>query len=325
MNKNKQHIDEQILISILNQKASEQDVETFENWMASHPDNKDAFDKMQKVWKKSNEIEVFDKIDVEADWKLVKFKTTASAKSRKLRVFMSYAASILLLLSLSYAFLYETTPGFGKLTQQKTELQKDQVLLADGTKVYLNQKSRLVYPNQFNSKTRNVKMEGEAYFQVQSDPSKPFIITTGNAIIEVLGTAFNVRNDEYGKTIVTVNSGKVSLTDQKTKKVVYLSKGEKGVLQNSTITESNNDEPNFDAWKTGILRFNKTPIPVVLKYIEDYYGVKITNRCERIDALTFTSIFDNDDIDSVISELELHLNVKTVKRGKHLIISEKSN
>lgn len=325
MNKNKQHIDEQILLSILNQKASEQDIETFEKWMTSNPENKAIFDKMREIWEKSSEIEVFDKIDVTADWKLVKSKSGASVKSRKLRVFMRYAASLVLLMGLSFVFLYETTPGFGKLAQQKTEINKDQVLLADGTQVYLNEKSRLVYPNQFGSKKRNVKLEGEAYFQVKSDPSKPFIITSGNAIIEVLGTAFNVRNDEYGRTIVTVQSGKVSLTDQKTKKVVYLTKGEKGILHDSNLTESENDEPNFDAWKTGILRFNKTPIPVVFKYIEDYYGVKITNRCERIDTLTFNSIFDNDDIKDVISELELHLNVKTVKRGKHLIVSERNN
>jgi len=325
MNENKQHIDEQILLSILNQKASEQEIETFEKWMASNPENKESFEKMRKIWEKSEEIEIFNQIDVEADWKLVKAKTAPKAKVRKLSVYIRYAASIVILISLSFAFLYQTTPGFGKLAQQKTKLKKDQVLLADGTQVHLNQNSRLVYPNQFNSKTRNVILEGEAYFEVEKNPSKPFIITSGNAIIEVLGTAFNVRNDEKGRTIVTVNSGKVSLTDQKTKKVVFLTKGEKGILHDSTITESVNDEPNFDTWKTGVLRFRKTPMPLVFKYIEDYYGIKITNKCERIDTLNFSSTFNNQRINSVISELELQLNITTVKRGKHLIISEKRN
>ncbi|MGQ1909974.1 FecR family protein [Marinifilum sp. RC60d5] len=325
MKEKKQHINEQILVSILNQKASEDELKTFQKWMNANPENKESFKKMQKIWEKSKKIEVFNQIDVEADWKSVKAKSNSSVTTRKLSVFMRYAASIIILLSLSYIFLYQTTPGFGKLAQQKTEMQKEEVLLADGTQVYLNKKSKLVYPNQFDSKIRNVKLEGEAYFQVKKNPSKPFIITSGNAIIKVLGTAFNVRNDENGRTIVTVNSGKVSLTNQKTKKLVYLTKGEKGIIHDSVISESVNDEANFDAWKTGVLRFRKTPLPLVLKYIENYYGIKITNKCERINTLNFNSTFNNEGIDNVITELELQLNVKTVKRGKHLIISERTN
>lgn len=325
MKEKKQHINEQILVSILNQKASEDELKTFQKWMNANPENKESFKKMQKIWEKSKKIEVFNQIDVEADWKSVKAKSNSSVTTRKLSVFMRYAASIIILLSLSYIFLYQTTPGFGKLAQQKTEMQKEEVLLADGTQVYLNKKSKLVYPNQFDSKIRNVKLEGEAYFQVKKNPSKPFIITSGNAIIKVLGTAFNVRNDENGRTIVTVNSGKVSLTNQKTKKLVYLTKGEKGIIHDSVISESVNDEANFDAWKTGVLRFRKTPLPLVLKYIENYYDIKITNKCERINALNFNSTFNNEGIDNVIAELELQLNVKTVKRGKHLIISERTN
>lgn len=325
MKENKQHINEQILLSILNQKASENDLKTFQKWMDSDPENKEYFNKIRKIWNKSEEIQVFNNIDVDADWELVQAKKASKSKVRKLKYILRFAASIVILVGLSFIFLYETTPGFGKLAQQKTGTQKDQLVLDDGTQVHLNKKSRLVYPNHFNSKTRNVKLEGEAYFQVKKNPSKPFIITSGDAIIEVLGTAFNVRNDENGRTIVTVNSGKVSLTNRKSKKLVYLTKGEKGILYDSIISESVNNEVNFDAWKTGVLRFRKTPLPLVLKYIENYYGIKITNKCERINTLNFNSTFNNESIDSVISELELQLNVKTVKRGKHLIISEKIN
>lgn len=323
MNSKNQHIDEQLLAAMLEGSASDLEKQKFQEWINTDPENKKIYEKMQKIWKSSKKIEVFQKIDVIADWRLVKAKAKKTKKVVLPRLYLQYAASILVLLSVGFVYLYQTTPGFGKYTQLKTIQQKEQVVLTDGSLVFLNKNSKLIYSNQFNTKIRNVTLEGEAYFQVQPDPSKPFIIKSGNAIIEVLGTSFNVRNESDGKTIVTVNSGKVSLKNQESQEVVYLTKGEKGVLFDTVVTESLNDEQNFDAWKTGILRFNHTPILLVFKYIENYYGVKISNKSTRLDTLTFSSVFNNASIDEVIQELELHLRVKTVKQGNHLIISDK--
>lgn len=323
MKQNNQHIDEQFLLSILEGTSSDQDKQQFQEWMQADSANEENFLKMQKIWKSSKEIEVFQKIDEEADWKIIKAKSGKTVRLKKVNLFMRYAATVLVLLSLSLVYLYQTTPGFGKYAQTKSMQTKDKIVLADGTEVFLNKKSKIIYPKHFNSEVRNVEMEGEAYFQVKPDPTKPFIIKSGNAIIEVLGTSFNVKNEKDGATVVSVNSGKVSLKNQETQEVIYLTKGEKGILYDSIITESVNNEPNFDSWKTGVLRFKDMPIPLVFKYLENFYNVRITNKCERLDTLKFNSYFDNASIDEVITELELHLRVKTVKKGNHLIISDK--
>lgn len=323
MKQSNQHIDEQILAAILEGNASAKDKQLFQEWINAEPANEESFLKVQKIWKSSKEIEVFQKIDEEADWKIIKAKSGKTVKLKKTKLFMRYAATVLLLLSLSLVYLYQTTPGFGKYAQYNSKQTKDQIVLADGTKVFLNKKSKIIYPKYFGSKERNVEMAGEAYFQVKPDPTKPFIIKSGNAIIEVLGTSFNVKNESDGAIIVSVNSGKVSLKNQTTQEVIYLTKGEKGVLFDSIITESVNNEANFDSWKTGVLRFNNMPIPLVFKYLENFYGIRITNKCERLDTLKFNSFFDNASLDEVITELELHLRVKTIKKGNHLIISDK--
>jgi ferric-dicitrate binding protein FerR (iron transport regulator) len=322
MNRDNLHIDEEILIRILEETASDKDKEQFREWMST-AENKAVFEKMQKIWKASNEIEVFQNIDVEADWAKVKAKSKPAGKVINLRRVMSYAASIIVIAAVGFGYLFQTTPGFGKLASLKSELQKEEIVLADGSQIYLNKNSKLIYPKQFNTESRNVVLEGEAFFQEEKNPAKPFIIESGNAIIEVLGTSFNVRNETGGKTIVTVNSGKVSLKYKNSDQVVYLTKGEKGVLEDTIVSEHMNDEPNFDSWKTGVLRFKKTPIPLMLRYIENYYGLKITNRSSRIDTMSFTSTFDNASIDKVIDELEMQLRVKTVKKRKHLIITDK--
>jgi transmembrane sensor len=92
--------------------------------------------------------------------------------------------------------------------------KKEQVALADGSKVWVNSGSELKYPKQFNGKTREVYLSGEAYFDIQHDASKPFIIHTGNVITTVLGTAFNIKEDKNRHTIVvTVTRGKVSVAN----------------------------------------------------------------------------------------------------------------
>ena len=280
---------------------------------------------MLKIWKSSKEIEVFQKIDEAADWKMIKAKSKKSIKLNNTKLIMRYAATVLVLISLSLTYLYQTTPGFGKYAQSVTIMQKEQILLADGTEVFLNKKSKIIYTKFFNSKIRNVELEGEAYFQVKRDPTKPFIIKSGDAIIEVLGTSFNVNNKPDGTTIVSVNSGKVSLKNQNTGELVYLTKGEKGIIQKQKLSESTNEEFNYKSWKTGVLAFKETPIIKVFTDLEKYYGVKITNRSVRIDTLKYTNTFTNAKLDKVIEELEIGLKIHVSQKGNHLTISDENN
>ncbi len=325
MKNNNQHIDEQLLVAILEGKATDQDELIFNNWIKANPVNAETFQKMLKIWKSSKEIEVFQQIDEAADWKMIKAKSGKSRKLNNTKLLMRYAATVLVLISLSLVYLYQSTPGFGKYSQSKTVLLKEQILLADGTKVFLNKKSKIIYPKFFNSKSRNIELEGEAYFQVKRNPNKPFIIKSGDAIIEVLGTSFNVRNTTDGTTIVSVNSGKVSLKNQNTEELVYLTKGEKGIIQKRKLSESENKELNYNSWKTGVLTFKLTPMKKVFLDLEKHYAVKITNKCVRIDTLTYTNSFINKKIDKVIEELEIGLKVHISQKGNHLMISNEIN
>ncbi|MBI9058583.1 MAG: FecR domain-containing protein [Labilibaculum sp.] len=325
MKNNNQHIDEQLLVAILEERATDQDKLNFQNWIDATPENEEIFQKMLKIWKSSKEIEVFQRIDEAADWKMIKAKSGKSRKLNTTKLVMRYAATVLVLISLSLVYLYQTTPGFGKYAQSHAIMQKEQILLADGTEVFLNKKSKIIYPKYFNSKIRNVELEGEAYFQVKRNPNKPFIIKSGDAIIEVLGTSFNVNNKPDGTTIVSVNSGKVSLKNQNTGELVYLTKGEKGIIQKQELSESVNKEFNYKSWKTGVLVFKETPMKKVFADLEQHYGVKITNKSLKIDTLTYTNTFTNAKLDKVIEELKIGLKVHVSQKGNHLIISDENN
>lgn len=101
-----------------------------------------------------------------------------------------------------------------EVTMSVSNGQKADIILADGTKVYINSDSRIVYDNTYNKKTRMVSLEGEAYFEVAKDKEKPFIVKANGINVQALGTSFNIRAHKDDKSVaVILISGKVKVDD----------------------------------------------------------------------------------------------------------------
>src|SRR5690606_39189801 len=138
---------------------------------------------------------------------------------------------------------------------------KGELTLADGSIVWLNSNSKLYYPDEFGSE-RKVYLEGEAYFEIKPDPNKPFRIITGKGVTEVLGTAFNL-NSTGDKVTITVMEGMVAMYPEKqSEKKIILEKGESGFFHQAEneLSKILMDDPNFLAWKTGIVRFEDSSL-----------------------------------------------------------------
>ncbi|WP_423126631.1 FecR domain-containing protein [Gaoshiqia sp. Z1-71] len=154
------------------------------------------------------------------------------------------------------------------------------IVLADRTEVWLNAGSRLVYPAAFDGNKREVQLQGEAFFQVSSDKSKPFIVETSNSSIKVLGTSFNVKAypDETVEETVLVE-GSVSLNLGKTLlgKNVLLKPDERVVVASSdnSYSVSKVNVTNYISWTEGVFVFNDEPLPSVLMRISRFYNVGI--------------------------------------------------
>lgn len=149
------------------------------------------------------------------------------------------------------------------------------IVLADGTKVWLNADTRLKYPLQFVGSIREVELEGEAYFEVKSDPKKPFIVHTAKENVQVLGTRFNVNSyqDE--------NTSKVSLLEGVVKvsfpqnKDVLLSPGHQSVLKNQSVHVEEVNLEEAIAWKNGEFVFNNEGLGTIVKRIARWYAIDI--------------------------------------------------
>ena len=173
------------------------------------------------------------------------------------------------------------------------------LVLSDGTKIWLNSESEVEYPIVFPSGERRIRLQGEAYFQVASDKSSPFIIEMGKVQVQVLGTSFNIKAyKNEADVITTLFTGKVdvaSLADTTGK--VVLSPGKQAGWNpqtgNLSVSEANLD--NVIAWKEGMFVFNKENIEVVTRQIERWYGVKFIYETGAKKDYTFNGYFSKDE------------------------------
>lgn len=184
-----------------------------------------------------------------------------------------------------------------------------QVILPDGTKVWLNSDTKLNFPVVFNGNERKVTLTGEAYFEVNHMKSKPFIIATGNQAIEVLGTHFNVKGYEDEQQInTTLLEGSVRIRNQQTKAERILVPGEQSRFyrNDGAIDVRKVKVEDEIAWKNGYFLFDNQDLPAILRAISRWYDVEVefqyTGRYERFGG-TFSRSSDLTDILNNLQEI----------------------
>lgn len=194
------------------------------------------------------------------------------------------------------------------------------IVLADGTKVYLNAVSSIKYPTQFNGSQRMVELEGEAYFEVAKNKNKPFIVKSNNQAIEVLGTHFNVHaydNEAVVKT--TLLEGSVAVT-YKNQKAILKPGQQSNVSDNfNKITIREVDTEAAIAWKNGRFKFDNADLKTVMKQLERWYGIKVEYRGDVSEARFNGGTFRNKNLSEVLKVLELS-NIKFKVEGKTIIV-----
>ena len=146
--------------------------------------------------------------------------------------------------------------------------------LSDGTRIWLNSDSELEYPSTFRGKERQVKIRGEAYFEVAKDPEKPFKVNVNETVVEALGTAFNINahlEKNNVKTILTEGRVRVSAGN---KSQVIVS-GQSAMTYDKNIIVGNADSEEALAWKEGYFYFGGKNLKDILSEVSRWYNVQI--------------------------------------------------
>lgn len=180
-----------------------------------------------------------------------------------------------------------------KIEQQTIYVPKSgeyELLLSDGTRVYLNSESRLTFPSYFEGETRQVELQGEAYFEVKKE-SKPFVILTPELTVEVLGTSFNINAYEtnpYVNTTLVEGNVRVHLTESRK---VFQLKPEQNLRLDKSSDEVSVERVNTDlytAWVKGEFMFRNQPLPEIFAQLERWYDFKIIYENQDIKKMRFT-------------------------------------
>jgi transmembrane sensor len=312
--------DEDILIiKILAGEASELDQNKLDAWRKSHPSHEAKFLQSQSIWDQSNRTEP--DIDTDAAWLNVKGKLAAPQKTNPFGLYLKIAAAIMLISTIGwYGFLYNPT-----ITIQTAANEQKEVLLPDGSVVWLNEKSKLSYSKKFNGTKRDVSLTGEAFFEVVKNPNLPFVITSSQSVTEVLGTSFNLKVPA-GSIRATLNvvTGKVRFTSLDNPSEVIVVGGEKAEIDevgNATKTGLANE--NELAWKSGKLSFNDAKLKEVFEVLEDYFKIKIAVENQDILNCHFTGTFDKPKSEQVFDIISKALQLSYTRKGKTVTIQGK--
>jgi transmembrane sensor len=295
----------ELLSKYLADECNSQEKETVRTWLEKSEQNRKAFEQIKKIWEISHITAAVEEPDLEEAWNKVNRATGGKIIPINLRQYLKIAASLLIVLSISlYFYAILNTPKQIVVTTQAGE-QKE-ILLADGSQIWLNEKSTLEYPEEFRGEQREVSLTGEGFFNVTRNEKKSFVVNARGSVTKVLGTSFNIREVQSGTIEINVVSGKVAFFKQGIENdKVLLTAGDKASLAMAAekpVKEINADL-NFLAWHTGKLVFKKSTLQDALPVFEQYFRKKIILENKSLNTCLFTSSFDKPSLEDILKTL----------------------
>lgn len=260
------NIDQHILIRYFLGQASEEEKESIHQWIEHDESNRKRF--------------IRERIRFDASVLVDKPETKAERHLHMqplLNWGLKIAASVLLLLGSFY--LYDNY-RIAQLSQSYQCVSvpagnRTNILLPDGTNVWLNANTSIRYPMAFAKKNREITLDGEAYFEVAKD-KKPFIVKTDKYDVEVLGTVFNVEAYAVKSNFrTTLYEGKVKLYNSQYPATIFLSPGQTAKLVGDSLQVSATTDVNSYRWKDGLIYIEDKSFDVIMELFEKFYDVRI--------------------------------------------------
>lgn len=321
-----------LLAKVLADECTESEKLQIEKWKNDHHANKKLVDFLTEQNKTTEQLPDF--TEAAAAWN--KFETQLQIASYKTSSWLikyslyKFAAAIIITLALLFSFSkWENISNmfsdeFKLITYVVAENNNNIVILEDGTKVILDIGSSLKYPKSFSESQRAVTLNGEAYFEVTSNPSKPFTISANNSQIRVLGTKFNVRSWDTDKlTTVSVNEGKVGFKNKNYKKEVFLTKGLSSFISENNLPEDANyaDITKHLGWMEGEIYFEDYTMESIFRHLERKLNVKFILNNQSKAKEKYNLHIKNPDLDNVLKILKALTDLSYTKTEKSIIFN----
>lgn len=311
----------------ITKEATPDERQIVDNWLASSEANRLTFQRVQQRYASPTSQTPMpdEESDAGAVWNRYiapHLSETDNVRPMPVRQFVWWqqpslrrVASLVLLMGLMAALYWSTTlfkaePALA--VQQNPEGKRSLITLPDGSRVWLNADSRLEFPKKFDGPLREVRLVGEAFFDVTHNPSQPFVIRLATASIRVLGTSFNVRAYPGDPTVrTTVVTGRVAFVPNRdaTQPMVGKSADTTFILPNHHVVQQVNTLAVTEApvmaqkeiaWKENRLVFDQTPMSEVARTLERWYGLHVVLEQPTLANCPLTATFEGQSIQEVM-------------------------
>ena len=193
--------------------------------------------------------------------------------------------------------------------------------LSDGSTVYLNSDSKLIYPKYFSDDSRELELIGEAYFSVQPDKQRPFKVKSGKITTVVTGTEFNIVNRNNEVKVVVAN-GTVNVLSDISGNPVEITKGEEVLADgNGKIGKPVIANMKYElAWRENKLAFINTPLNEIMDEIERCYNVNVLFKDDSVKTRRLTGIFETESLEQMLSLIKLALDINISRQGLTVVV-----
>lgn len=333
-----------LLARYLAGECTGRELEIIKQWLRENPENRKGMKELKQIWETSARKRPVssDYTGIDGEWDKLKdrlkneegFRGHADkrpAGSKELKTPSGYSttrhlmrvAAVLLLAGLlgilSYQYWSQSQPEPREQALREISTEKGQranSTLGDGTRVLLNADSKMTLPSEFASDVRRVFLEGEAYFDVASNPDKPFVIHSREAVVRVMGTSFSVRSypeDEQVRVVVQEGSVSFEAKDPRSSQKATLTANQLGrysLKSNQIETRQVDDIELYLSWREGYLKFRETPMSEVATELERRYGIEVDFRHPAVKEMSLTALLKSRSIRNVLDVISVSLDIQ---------------
>lgn len=298
-------MDKELLLKYIAGDCTDQEKVDITNWLDSNHDNMQEYLALRKLYD----------ISIWQTPPIIQFKQKPKEKSffRSLRpvyIEVIKIAAILVVAIVVSRYLFPGSMEENPVVMQTLKVpagQRAEISLEDGTKVWLNANTILTFPNQFSGSTREVRIDGEGFFDVTSNKSKPFIIKTEKYDIKVWGTKFNLMAySGHGIFETSLLEGSVEVMEAGSNKGILIRPDERIYLEDNRLVVAPIVHLNHFLWKEGIICFDDEAFPELVKRLELCFDLKIEVKNDKILSYRCTGKFrTKDGVEHILKVLQL--------------------
>ncbi len=326
------NLSEEMINRYLTGQCSEEELIKVNAWMKESEENARQLFRMEEIYHLGRFDRYANEQRILRAEKLLYKKLDEEKSKQSKRVsmhrWMKYAAVIAVMLVIGGGagyWFYRNGNHQQMMVAVASEGIVKEVVLPDGSKVWLNNASTLEYPHEFSEKERNVYLEGEAYFEVTPNRHQPFIIQSDAMRVRVLGTTFNLKSDKRCRIAeATLIEGEIEVKSNKEEGQIILAPGQRAELNknNGRLTVKQVDAKLDAVWHDNLIPFQKADIFTITKALERFYDVKIILSPDIQADKTYSGVLKKKpNIESVLKSLQNSIPIDYKIVGNNIFIS----